>query len=86
MAEPAPGFQKHPNYQVEITPTEDHVRIFLGEHCVADSRTPLKVTETKHHPVVPTSGGRGRRLHRSDRSLHLLPLQGVRQLLDGKHR
>ena len=51
MAEPAPGFQKHPNYQVDIIPTEDHVRILLGEHCVADSRRPLMVTETKHHPV-----------------------------------
>ena len=51
MAESAPGFQKHPNYQVDIIPTEDHVRILLGEHCVADSRRPLMVTETKHHPV-----------------------------------
>jgi uncharacterized protein (DUF427 family) len=51
MAEPAPGFQKHPNYQVDITPTADHVRILVGGQCVADSRRPLKVTETKHHPV-----------------------------------
>ncbi len=51
MAESAPGFEKHPNYQVDITPTDDHVRILLGEQCLADSRRPLKVTETRHHPV-----------------------------------
>ena len=51
MAESAPGFEKHPNYRVDVTATEDHVRILLGEHCLADSRRPLQVTETKHHPV-----------------------------------
>lgn len=51
MAESAPGFQKHPNYQVDITRTDDHIRILFGDHCLADSRAPLKVTETKHHPV-----------------------------------
>ena len=51
MANSAPGFEKHPDYQVEITPTSDHVRILLGDHCLADSHRPLKVTETKHHPV-----------------------------------
>ena len=51
MAESAPGFEKHPNYQVDIIRTDDHIRIMLGEHCLADSQRPLKVTETKHHPV-----------------------------------
>ena len=51
MAESAPGFEKHPGYQVDIDRTDDHIRILLGEHCLADSHRPLKVTETKHHPV-----------------------------------
>ena len=51
MAESAPGFEKHPHYQVDIKRTDDHIRILLGEYCLADSRRPLMVTETKHHPV-----------------------------------
>ena len=51
MAESAPGFAKHPQYQVDITRTDDHIRILLGERCLADSHRPLMVTETKHQPV-----------------------------------
>ncbi len=57
MSEPAPGFEKHPDYRVEITPTRDHIRILAGVTCIADSHRPLRVTESKHHPVwyVPLS-------------------------------
>ena len=51
MSESAPGFQKHPGYQVEITPTSDHIRILSGKICLADSQRPIQVTETKHRPV-----------------------------------
>ncbi len=51
MAQAAPGFEKHPDYQVEIKPTDDHIRILFGDHCLADSRRPLMVTESRHHPV-----------------------------------
>ena len=47
----APGFEKHPNYQVDITPTTDHIRILVGETTVADTHRPLKVIESRHHPV-----------------------------------
>ena len=51
MSEQAPGFIKHPDYRVEITATDDHIRVLVGDHCLADSRRPLKVTETRHRPV-----------------------------------
>ena len=51
MSEPAPGFQKHPDYEVGITRTQDHIRVLAGTTCIADSRRPLKVVETRHHPV-----------------------------------
>lgn len=51
MSESAPGFSKHPNYQVSIEPCGDHVRLLVGDICIADSRHPLKVEETRHHPV-----------------------------------
>jgi uncharacterized protein (DUF427 family) len=51
MSEQAPGFIKHPGYRVDIAQTRDHVRILAGGHCLADSRSPLKVTETRHRPV-----------------------------------
>ncbi|MGD8418165.1 MAG: DUF427 domain-containing protein [Pseudomonadales bacterium] len=51
MSEPAPGFSKHPDYEVRITPTDDHVRVLAGDTVIADTRQPLKVTETRHHPV-----------------------------------
>ena len=51
MSESAPGFEKHPDYQVDITPTSDHLQIFVAGRLIADSRQPLRVTESKHHPV-----------------------------------
>jgi len=51
MSEQAPGFIKYPDYRVEISSTDDHVRILDGDVCLADSRRPLKVTESRHHPV-----------------------------------
>ncbi len=51
MSEPAPGFLKHPDYQVEITPTDDRIRILVGDCCLADTQRPLRVTESRHRPV-----------------------------------
>jgi uncharacterized protein (DUF427 family) len=51
MAGPAPGFEKHPDYRVEIEPTGDRIRILVEGEAVADTRSPLKVVESRHHPV-----------------------------------
>jgi uncharacterized protein (DUF427 family) len=51
MAGPAPGFQKHPDYRVDIEPTTDEVRILVDGHLIADTHAPLKVVESRHHPV-----------------------------------
>lgn len=51
MSESAPGFSKHPGYQVSIKPCRDHIRILAGNTCIAESDRPLRVEETKHHPV-----------------------------------
>ena len=51
MSTQAPGFEKHPDYQVDITPTSDHVQIFVAGRLIADSHRPLQVIESKHHPV-----------------------------------
>jgi len=51
MSESAPGFEKYPDYRVDIDQTEDRIRVLVGEVAIADSSRPLKVTESKHHPV-----------------------------------
>lgn len=51
MSDSAPGFAKHPDYRVDITPTTDRIRILAGDTTVADTGRPLKVIESKHHPV-----------------------------------
>ena len=47
----APGFGKHPDYQVAIEKTSDHVRVIVGDQVLLDTRAPLLVQESKHHPV-----------------------------------
>ena len=51
MTNPAPGFNKHPGYQVEITPLPGQVVVRVGEQEIACSDRALAVTETRHHPV-----------------------------------
>ena len=47
----APGFEKHPNYEVQIDPRSERIRILAGDSVLLDTSKPLLVTETKHHPV-----------------------------------
>lgn len=47
----APGFEKHPDYQVDITASDRHVRVLVGDCVIADTRNALAVQESKHHPV-----------------------------------
>ncbi|MGE0623268.1 MAG: DUF427 domain-containing protein [Pseudomonadales bacterium] len=55
MSEPAPGFRRYPDHRVDIVPTEDHVRVFVGmpagKLLLADSRRPLRVEESRHDTV-----------------------------------
>ncbi len=49
--EKAPGFEKHPDYQVNITTSDRHVRVLVGDCVIADTRNALAVQESKHQPV-----------------------------------
>lgn len=51
MANNAPGFEKHPNYEVKIEPANAHVRVLAGDLVLADTESAVLVEETKHRPV-----------------------------------
>jgi len=51
MANPAPGFEQHPNYAVDITPRQTEVVVRIGDQEIARSRRAVLVEETKHRPV-----------------------------------
>ena len=51
MANPAPGFEKHPNYAVNITPQDVEVVVRIADTEIARSRRAVLVEETKHRPV-----------------------------------
>ena len=47
----APGFAKHPRYEVVIENRTERVRVCVGEHTIADTTRALLVSETRHRPV-----------------------------------
>lgn len=51
LSNPAPGFQKHPNYQVAIEPLGRHVEVRAGDTVVAASDNAVLLNETKHKPT-----------------------------------
>ena len=51
MTNPAPGFSKHPGYEVNITPLEATLEVRVGEQLVASSKRAVSILETKHRPV-----------------------------------
>ncbi|MCR9258448.1 MAG: DUF427 domain-containing protein [Pseudomonadaceae bacterium] len=51
MANPAPGFDIHPGYQVKITPLQDEVTVEVNNQVIAHSKQAVLVEETKHKPV-----------------------------------
>ena len=51
MANPAPGFDLHPGYQVKITPIQDEVTVEINNQVIARSNQAMLVEETKHKPV-----------------------------------
>ncbi len=73
----APGFEKHPDYQVDIKATGDRVRILAGDRVVIDTTHPLQVTESRHHPVwyLPLADADPSLLTRTDHSTYC-PFKG----------
>ena len=51
MNNPAPGFSKHPRYEVKIEPLDAEIVVKVGDLTVASTQQALAVTETKHRPV-----------------------------------
>jgi uncharacterized protein (DUF427 family) len=51
MRNPAPGFEKHPNYRVDITPLAGTLIVKAGTRIIAESEDAVAVTETRHRPV-----------------------------------
>ncbi len=51
MSQAAPGFEKHPNYEVSITPSSSRLRVLVGDSVLASTERALTVTETRHRPV-----------------------------------
>ena len=51
MANPAPGFEVHPNHTVEIEPSEDTVQIHLHGVMIAEGTGPMLLQEAGYKPV-----------------------------------
>ena len=51
VSNPAPGFQKHPNYEVTIEPLGQHVEVRAGSTVIAQSDDAVLLNETKHRPT-----------------------------------
>ncbi len=51
MSNPAPGFEKHPQYAVDIEAKDVRLRVLAGATVIADTTHAVAVTETKHQPV-----------------------------------
>ena len=51
MTNPAPGFEKHPNYAVDIAPLAGELVVRVGERTLVATTNAVEVTETKHRPV-----------------------------------
>ncbi|MEM8769711.1 MAG: DUF427 domain-containing protein [Pseudomonadota bacterium] len=51
MSKAAPGFEKHPNYDVSISPSDARLRVLVGDTVLATTERALTVTETRHRPV-----------------------------------
>ncbi|WP_262693313.1 DUF427 domain-containing protein [Kordiimonas aquimaris] len=52
-----PGYQKHPDYRVDILPLKDTVRFFVGSKAIAETQKALIIEETGIAPVyyIPLS-------------------------------
>jgi len=48
---PAPGYRKKPDHQVNVSPYRGRVVVKLGGEVIAESENALLVEETRHAPV-----------------------------------
>ncbi len=51
QANPAPGFQKHPDYEVKLVPMDQELVVKAGGQVIARSNRAVELRETKHRPV-----------------------------------
>jgi uncharacterized protein (DUF427 family) len=47
----APGFEKHPDYEITTETVAQHYEVHFNGACIADCRQPMLLTESRHHPV-----------------------------------
>ncbi|MEM7077924.1 MAG: DUF427 domain-containing protein [Pseudomonadota bacterium] len=68
MANPAPGFNKHPDYEVRIEPLERELVVKLGDTEIARSQRAVTLHETRHRPVwyLPLEDVDARHIRASD--------------------
>lgn len=50
-ANPAPGYRQHPNHRVDIQPSTAKVQVELAGTVIADTRSALRVDESRHDIV-----------------------------------
>ena len=48
MTKPAPGWEKHPNHRVDITPYDGTVTVRAGDVLIAQSTQAYQVAESRH--------------------------------------
>jgi uncharacterized protein (DUF427 family) len=51
MANPAPGFQTHPDHRVLVIPESRRVRVVFAGAVIAESEETVRVEETGYEPV-----------------------------------
>ena len=76
-ANPAPGFQKHPEHRIETRPADGRVRVAFNGEVIADSRDAIRLDESKYAPVYYLSRNdvKMERLARTTHSSHC-PFKG----------
>lgn len=77
MANPAPGFKKHPEHRITVSPAGKQVRALFGGEVIAETRQALAMQEGEY-PLVyyfPRQDVRMERLERSTHSTHC-PFKG----------
>ncbi len=86
IANPAPGFQSHPDYRVEILPCAKRLRATFDGQTVFDTLDAVIMRETKHLPVyyVPRGDADMSLMTRTDHSTHC-PFKGDAGYFSLKH-
>lgn len=51
MSNPAPGFRKHPSYEVNMVPLSEEMVVKVGSRVIARSNRAVELQETRHRPV-----------------------------------